>query len=127
MIEFSNNNRLTRILFNIGRVETDIFAKVFTDSFENYVERSVLLDIEANANELEYINSKATIKDFLSYVEKLENFDVETDQGVGYNNSVQVSTIHQSKGKQFDYVFVIDVSPRKLPMNYTEKRVQCTR
>jgi len=121
MIEFSNNNRLTRILFNIGRVETDIFAKVFTDSFENYVERSVLLDIEANANELEYINSKATIKDFLTYVKKLENFDVETDQGVGYNNSVQVSTIHQSKGKQFDYVFVIDVSPRKLPMNYTEK------
>ena len=48
-------------------------------------------------------------------------FDVETDKGVGYNNSVQVSTIHQSKGKQFDYVFVIDVSPKKLPMNYTQK------
>ena len=121
MVEFSNNNKITRTLFHIGRVETDIFANVFTDSFENYVERSVLLDIESNANELEYINSNATIKDFLSYVEKLENFDVETDQGVGYNNSVQVSTIHQSKGKQFDYVFVIDVSPRRLPMDYTEK------
>ncbi|NWJ30152.1 ATP-dependent helicase [Marine Group I thaumarchaeote] len=121
MIEFSNGNNLTRILFHIGRVETDIFANVFTDSFENYVERSVLLDIEANASELEYIKSNATVKDFLSYIEKLENFDVETDQGVGYNNSVQVSTIHQSKGKQFDYVFVIDVSPRRLPMDYTEK------
>ena len=121
MIEFSNGNNLTRTLFHIGRVETDIFANVFTDSFENYVERSVLLDIEANASELEYIKSNATLKDFLSYVEKLENFDVETDQGVGYNNSIQVSTIHQSKGKQFDYVFVIDVSPTKIPMNYTEK------
>ena len=121
MIEFSNGNNLTRILFHIGRVETDIFANVFTDSFENYVERSVLLDIEANASELEYIKSNATVKDFLSYIEKLENFDVETDQGVGYNNSVQVSTIHQSKGKQFDYVFVIDVSPRRLPKDYTEK------
>jgi DNA helicase-2/ATP-dependent DNA helicase PcrA len=121
MIEFSNGNNLTRILFHIGRVETDIFANVFTDSFENYVERSVLLDIEANASELEYIKSNATVKDFLSYIEKLENFDMETDQGVGYNNSVQVSTIHQSKGKQFDYVFVIDVSPRRLPMDYTEK------
>ena len=121
MIEFSNGNNLTRILFHIGRVETDIFTNVFTDSFENYVERSVLLDIEANASELEYIKSNATIKDFLSYIEKLENFDVETDQGVGYNNSVQVSTIHQSKGKQFDYVFVIDVSPQRLPKNYTEK------
>ena len=121
MIEFSNDNKLTRTLFYIGRAATDIFANVFTDSFENYVERSVLLDVEANANELEYINPRATIKDFLSYVEKLESFDVETDQGVGYNNSVQVSTIHQSKGKQFHYVFVIDVSPRNLPMNYTEK------
>jgi len=121
IIEFSNGNNLTRILFHIGRVETNIFANVFTDSFENYIERSVLLDIEANASELEYIKSNATIKDFLSYIEKLENFDVETDQGVGYDNSVQVSTIHQSKGKQFDYVFVIDVSPRRLPMDYTEK------
>jgi len=121
MIEFSNGNRLTRTLFHIGRVETDIFSKVFTDSFENYVERSVLLDIEANASELEYINSSATVRDFLSYVDKLVGFDVETDQGVGYDNSVQVSTIHQSKGKQFQYVFVIDVSPRKLPVDYIEK------
>tara|TARA_Y100001936_G_scaffold126155_1_gene123525 strand:+ start:146 stop:3319 length:3174 start_codon:yes stop_codon:yes gene_type:complete len=121
MIEFSNDNRLTRTLFHIGRVETDIFAKVFTDSFENYVERSVLLDIEANASELEYINPNATVSDFLSYIDKLEGFDVETDQGVGYDNSVQVSTIHQSKGKQFGYVFVIDVSPRRLPMDFTEK------
>ena len=121
IIEFSNGNNLTRILFHIGRVETDIFANVFTDSFENYVERSVLLDIEANASELEYIKSNATIKDFLSYIEKLENFDVETDQGVGYDNSVQVSTIHQSKGKEFDYVFVIDASATRLPMNYIEK------
>ena len=121
IIEFSNGNSLTRILFQIGRVETNIFASVFTDSFENYIERSVLLDIEANASELEYIKSNATIKDFLSYIEKLQNFDVETDQGVGYNNSVQVSTIHQSKGKQFDYVFVIDASATRMPMNYTEK------
>ena len=121
VIEFSNGNSLTRILFQIGRVETNIFASVFTDSFENYIERSVLLDIEANASELEYIKSNATIKDFLSYIEKLQNFDVETDQGVGYNNSVQVSTIHQSKGKQFDYVFVIDASATRMPMNYTEK------
>ena len=121
MIEFSNGNRLTRILFHIGRVETDIFVNVFTDSFENYIERSILMDIESNASELEYINPTATTKDFLSYIEKLEKFDVETDQGVGYNNSVQVSTIHQSKGKEFDYVFVIDVSPQRLPKNYTEK------
>ena len=121
IIEFSNGNSLTRTLFRIGRVETDVFANVFTDSFENYVERSVLLSIEANASELQYIKPNATIKDFLSYIERLESFDVETDQGVGYDNSVQVSTIHQSKGKQFDYVFVIDVSPRRLPMDYTEK------
>jgi DNA helicase II / ATP-dependent DNA helicase PcrA len=121
MIEFSNDNRLTRILFHIGRVETDIFVNVFTDSFENYIERSILMDIESNASELEYINPTATTKDFLSYIEKLEKFDVETDQGVGYNNSIQVSTIHQSKGKEFDYVFVIDVSPQRLPKNYTEK------
>jgi len=121
MIEFANGNRLSRILYRVGRVETDIFADVFTDSFENYVERSVLFDIEKNAEELEYINPKATINDFLAYIEKLENFDVETDQGVGYDNSVQVSTIHQSKGKEFDYVFVIDVMPRRLPSDYKEK------
>jgi len=120
-IELSRNNHLSRVIFEIGRKQTDIFTKIFNDSFENYVERSVMLDIEKNAHELEYINPKATVKDFLKHIEKLESFEVETEQGIGYSESVQVSTIHQSKGKEFAVVFVIDVSPRRLPKDYTSK------
>ena len=120
-IDLSRNTHLSRVIFEIARKRTDIFTKIFKDSFENYVERSVMLDIEKNAQELEYINPKATVKDFLKHIEKLESFEVETEQGIGYTESVQVSTIHQSKGKEFACVFVIDVSPKKLPKSYTAK------
>ena len=72
-LELSSSNLVTSLdpQVSILNLQTDIFTNVFTDSFDNYVERSVLLDIEANANELEYIKSNATLKDFLSYVEKL--------------------------------------------------------
>ena len=120
-IQISNDSQITNVIYQISREKTDIFKKTMTDSFDNYVERSVLVDLEKNAQDLQSMNPNASIMDYLDFIESLQQFEVETEQGVGYSDSVQVSTIHQSKGKEFAYVFVIDVAPKSIPLTYQEK------
>ena len=120
-IQIAKDNPITNVIYQIVREKTDIFKNTMFDTFDNYVERSVLLDIEKNAGDLQDMKPNATVKDLLDFIESLQQFEVETEQGVGYSDSVQVSTIHQSKGKEFAYVFVIDVAPRSMPLSYREK------
>jgi DNA helicase-2/ATP-dependent DNA helicase PcrA len=104
------------------RNETDIYKKIANDdSIEHFIERSILNDILNSAYDLEKIQPDATIPDFLRFIDHLESFDVETKRGVKGSNSVQVSTIHQSKGLEFQVVFVIDVAQGRMPGRFTQK------
>ena len=119
----AKNNPVSTTLYKIIRTETNIYKGISNDNtIENYIERSVLSDIISSAYDLEAINSSATIGDFLDFVEQLVKFDVETDRGLGGEDAVQVSTVHQSKGLEFKVVFVVDVAARKFPLKYTEKQ-----
>ena len=95
-IQIAKDNPITNVIYQIVREKTDIFKNTMFDTFDNYVERSVLLDIEKNAGDLQDMKPNATVKDLLDFIESLQQFEVETEQGVGYSDSVQVSTIHQS-------------------------------
>ena len=90
----------------------------WNDSFQHL--NSNELDI--NISRYEKIQSEPTIPDFLKFIDQLESFDVETKRGAKGSNSVQVSTIHQSKGLEFKVVFVIDVAQGRIPGRYTQKQ-----
>ena len=121
-IVLAKNNPVSTTLYKIIRTETNIYKGISNNnSIENYIERSVLSDIISSAYDLEAINHSATIGDFLDFIEQLVKFDVETDRGLGSEDTVQVSTVHQSKGLEFKVVFVVDVAARKFPLKYTEK------
>ena len=51
-IQISKDKQIINVIYQISREETDIFKKTMTDSFDNYVERSVLIDLEKNAQDL---------------------------------------------------------------------------
>ena len=109
-------------IYKIMRNETDIYKKIANDdTVEHFIQRSILNDILESAYDLEKIKSDATIPDFLQFIEHLESFDVETKRGTTDSNSVQVSTIHQSKGLEFQVVFVIDVARGRMPGRFTQK------
>ena len=74
-----------------------------------------------NAYNFEKINSEVTVKEFLEFTEQLNQFDVETKRDMSGDDAVQVSTIHKSKGLEFEVVFVVDVATYKMPMKYSEK------
>ena len=122
LIEFAKNNSTSRIINEVLRERTNIFKKTtLQDTFENYIERSILMDLEENATDLQTLKPNSTINDFLKYIEALEKFEVETEQGSEFSEFVQVGTLHKSKGKEFPYVFVIGVGDRQLPQSYRTK------
>ena len=45
-------------------------------------------------------------------------FDIELEEGYEFDDAVRVTTIHQSKGKEFPVVFIVDVATNKLPLKY---------
>ena len=122
LIKVAKDSSTVKTINEVLRVRTDIFKKTtYDDSFENYIERSVLIDLQENANDLQTLKPNCTINDFLNYIQALEGFEIETEQGSEFSDSVQVSTIHQSKGKEFAHVFVINVGDRQIPLAYTKK------
>ncbi len=121
-IKIAKDNLPSQIIYKIMRNKTDIYKKIANDeSIENFIERSILNDVLNSAYDFEKINPRATIKEFLEFVDLLENFDIETKRDVVDSNAIQVSTIHKSKGLEFEVVFIIDVATYKMPLKYTEK------
>lgn len=121
-INLAKNSLPSKTIYNIIRNKTDIYRRIANDdSIENFIERSILNDILNSAYNFEKINPNATMKEFLEFIELLEGFDIETKKETVDSNAVQVSTIHKSKGLEFEVVFVIDVATNKIPLKYTEK------
>ena len=121
-IELAKNHTVSDALYKIIRTETNTYKAIANDgSIEKFIERSVLSDIISSAYDLESIMPLATMRDFLDFISHLHKFDVETDRGLGTQEAVQASTVHQSKGLEFKVVFVVDVATRKFPLKDTPK------
>ncbi len=102
--------------------ETDLYKNLTReDTLESRNQQTILKEIFKIAQQYENLNTEGTIADFLGYLESLDKFDIETEEGLESDNTVQVSTIHQSKGKEFPFVFVVDVAQRKMPLKYNAK------
>lgn len=122
LLNISNEGTTAKTIHDVMRKYTDIFKNATREfTFENFIEVSVLLDLQNAATDLQVLKPNCTIKDFLHYVDALEKFEVETEQGSGLTNSVQVSTIHQSKGKEFAHVFIINAGERQIPLDFRQK------
>jgi len=71
--------------------------------------------------EYESLNPHGTLDDFIKYINLMSKFDIELSEGFESENAIQVTTIHQSKGREFPIVFIIDVAQGKLPLRYQSK------
>jgi len=121
-IKIAKDDPPSQTIYKIIRNKTDLYKKIANDdSIESFVERSVLNNTLNNAYDFERINPDATVKEFLEFTEQLNRFDVETKRDMSGDDAVQVSTIHKSKGMEFEAVFIIDVATYKMPLKYSEK------
>lgn len=66
------------------------------------------------------LKREASVEDLLAYLELLSGFDLEIED-YEETDSVKVMTVHQSKGKEFPVVFVIDLASNKFPSKHRSK------
>ena len=122
IVKLETMQSVSESVLQVMMKETDLYKNLTReDTLESRNQQSILKEVFKIAQQFENLNPDGTIDDFLGYLESLDKFDIETEEGLESKNTVQVSTIHQSKGKQFPFVFVVDVAQRKMPGKYNAK------
>ena len=113
---------VSKAVFDILMRESGLYkSTIRTDNLENKKKQLILKKIIEIAQQFELQKREGTLDDFLKYVHSLGKYDVELEEGTELSNAVVVSTIHQSKGKEFPFVFVVDVAARGLPGKFQDK------
>jgi len=117
------NDTVSKAVFDIMMSITDLYKSVTqNDSLESRQKQTILKELYHLSLDFESQNKKGTLGEFIDYLRLLGEFDIELEQNTEIKDAVQVSTIHQSKGKEFPFVFVVDVAQGKLPLRYKAKK-----
>jgi DNA helicase II / ATP-dependent DNA helicase PcrA len=105
------------IIYKIIMSISGLYKKAIHDnSIENRINQILLKEIYNYALEYESLYPEGTMDDFISYLNYLFRFDLELPEELDQDDSILVTTIHQSKGRQFQVVFIVDVAKGKLPL-----------
>jgi len=122
VIETANSSSVSNLVYQIMMSISDLFQRaVSDDSSQNRRYQELLKEIYKIAIDYENLNPDSTLSQFIKYLYEVGKFELDLSDSTGFENSVQVTTIHQSKGKQFPVVFIVDVATNKLPLRHREK------
>lgn len=115
--------RPSDIIYKIIMSVSGLYKKSIVDnSIENRVNQILLKEIYNYALEYENLYPEESLSDFISYLNYLFRFDLELPEELEDEDSILVTTIHQSKGKEFQVVFVVDAAKDKLPLRARTKK-----
>ncbi len=67
-------------------------------------------------------DKESTLKGFIKYMYQMGEQEGESRDSLAAENAVEITTIHQSKGREFKAVFVPCVSKNRLPTTYRSKK-----
>ena len=115
--------RPSDVIYKIIMSVSGLYKKAIIDnSIENRINQVLLKEIYNFALEYETLYPDENLTDFISYLTYLFRFDLELPEELEEEESILVTTIHQSKGKEFQIVFVVDVAKDKLPLRTRIKK-----
>ena len=114
---------VTDIVYEVVTSISGLYKNSLTDdSLENRINRAALKKIIEFAQEYEQIYSNHDIADFVDYLKILLDLDLNFTDESKDDEGIFVNTIHQSKGKEFQIVFVVDVAEGGLPLRPKSKK-----
>jgi len=117
--KFSPSDIIYKILMSIS----GLYKKaIHENTVENRVNQILLKEIYNYALEYETLYPEGNMADFISYLNYLFRFDLELPEELELDDSILVTTIHQSKGREFQIVFVVDAAKDKLPLRARTKK-----
>ena len=95
-------------------VEKTEIKNVFNTDSEEDIDRIMNIDqLLQSVKSYEHLNDDANLIDYLESVTLQSTLDDEDDNEL----SVSISTVHASKGLEFDYVFIIGLEEGKFPLS----------
>ena len=104
---------------------TDIYKRTLNGSGDSDRDRLVLHEFLEIVRQFEAVSPHASLHDLLAHIDMMSDFDIELKNEKKGGDSVTVTTIHQSKGREFPVVFIVDVAERRLPARFQEKQFYC--
>ena len=111
------------VIYKIIMSISGLYKKsIENNSLENRINQILLKEIYKYATEYETLYPDESLDDFISYLNYLFRFELELPEELKEDDSILVTTIHQSKGKEFPAVFIVDVVKDKLPLRARTKK-----
>ena len=109
---------LSELVYDLLVRSTDLYKRSLSGA--NWRDAQLLNKLYEIAQEYESITKHPSVTDFLDYLELLSGFQIELEEAEE-TDSVKVMTVHQSKGKEFPVVFVVDTATNRFPLRYQQK------
>ena len=109
---------LSELVYDLVVRSTDLYKRSLHD--ENWRDLRLLNKLYEIAQEYESITKQPSVTDFLDYLDLLSGFHIELEEAE-QTDSVKVMTVHQSKGKEFPLVFIVDAATNRFPLRYQQK------
>jgi DNA helicase-2/ATP-dependent DNA helicase PcrA len=130
IVDSRNKKTLYEFVYDVVMSHTDIYRRTLRQDGNSVTEsdgksRIALNEFLRLVQEFDGIAKKATLKELLGHLDMMSDFDIELKQDEGKMDAIVVTTIHQSKGREFPVVFVVDVADRRLPVSFREKKFYC--
>ncbi|HKU49919.1 MAG TPA: ATP-dependent DNA helicase [Nitrososphaera sp.] len=120
--KLENETTIGEFVYKVMMSVSDLYKRaVQNDDPQSRRNQLLLKEMYNIALEYESLNPRGTMDDFVKYLSLMGQFDLELSEGYENQDAVQVTTIHQSKGREFPVVFVVDVAANKLPLRYQAK------
>lgn len=117
-----NSTTISEFVYNVMMSMSDLYRRWIKDDEPQSRRNQLLLkEIYRIAVEYQLHNPNGSLEDFIRYLDLMGQFDLELTEGYEAEDAVQVTTIHQSKGKEFPVVFIVDVATNKLPLRFQGK------
>jgi DNA helicase-2/ATP-dependent DNA helicase PcrA len=118
-IEHKERHSLSELVYEVMLQASGLYRSALdADAGRN---RTFLNKFVEITDEYNRITRNATIENFLEYLQYFSAFEIDVeDKDVG--NTVQILTVHKSKGKEFPAVFVVDLASNRFPLKYRRKK-----
>ncbi len=121
--EEMSKTSLIEFLRKVTYEMTGIFQRCLKmETLESRRSVAILNAFYESAVEFSDLNPDADIKEFLEHISFLNKFELDFEEATTDDDSVQIMTMHKSKGKEFPIVFIPEIVDRRFPHDYRNRK-----
>ena len=123
LITLGSSLSLSDLVYNVIMSISGFYKQaLISNTPENRRTRLILKELYKISTEFQSLNPHGSLGEFISHLSLMGEFDIELEEGYEFDDAVRITTIHQSKGKEFSVVFIVDLAVNKLPLRYQAKK-----